>query len=73
VALHSQFSPILSNLIWFEKLRGSMANDKDWQRRSDQWVKSMHESRLRKEQRLSEECAKKVKQEEKTQTDKKKP
>jgi hypothetical protein len=73
VALHSQFSPILSNLIWFEKLRGSMANDKDWQRRSDQWVKSMHESRLRKEQRLSEECTKKVKQEEKTQTDKKKP
>ncbi|MEJ2416588.1 MAG: hypothetical protein P8Y45_06585 [Exilibacterium sp.] len=26
-----------------------MANDKDWQRRSDEWVKSMHESRLRKE------------------------
>jgi hypothetical protein len=50
-----------------------MANDKGWQRRSDQWVKSMHESRLRKEQRLTEECTKKVKQEEKTQTDKKKP
>jgi hypothetical protein len=50
-----------------------MANDKGWQRRSDQWVKSMHESRLRKEQRLSEEYTNKVKQEEKTQTDKKKP
>lgn len=50
-----------------------MANDKDWQRRSDEWVNSMHESRLRKEQRLSEGYTKKVKQEEKTQTDKKKP
>lgn len=26
-----------------------MANDKDWERRSDEWVKSMHESRIRKE------------------------
>jgi hypothetical protein len=50
-----------------------MANDKDWQRRSDEWVKSTHGSRLRKEQRLSEEYAKKVKQEGKTQADKKKP
>ncbi len=30
-----------------------MANDKDWQRRSDEWVKSMHESRLRKERSAS--------------------
>ncbi|MGK0341421.1 MAG: hypothetical protein ACJAXW_001971 [Candidatus Azotimanducaceae bacterium] len=50
-----------------------MANDKDWQRRSDEWVKSMHESRLRKKQRLSEECTNKIMQEEKTQADKIKP
>ncbi len=28
-----------------------MGNDKDWQRRSDEWVKAAHESRLRKENR----------------------
>ncbi|MFT5519498.1 MAG: hypothetical protein ACI9IA_000081 [Enterobacterales bacterium] len=28
-----------------------MPNDKDWQRRSDEWVKSMHESSLCKKRR----------------------
>lgn len=28
-----------------------MANDKGWQRRSDEWVKAMHISRLQKEGR----------------------
>lgn len=26
-----------------------MTNNKEWQRRSDEWVQTMHESRLRKE------------------------
>jgi len=26
-----------------------MPNDKDWQRRSDEWVKMTHDSRIRKE------------------------
>ncbi|MFT7287529.1 MAG: hypothetical protein ACI87W_001643 [Halieaceae bacterium] len=43
-----------------------MANDKDWQRRSDAWVKSTHESRLRKEQRLQEKYTNKEMKEEKT-------
>jgi hypothetical protein len=43
-----------------------MANDSDWQRRSDDWVQSMHESRLRKEQRLQEKHTNKEMKEEKT-------
>ena len=30
-----------------------MANDPGWQRRSDEWVKMLDRSRLRKEQRLA--------------------
>jgi len=30
-----------------------MANDKDWQRRSDEWVAAMHKYRLQKERKLS--------------------
>jgi hypothetical protein len=32
-----------------------MANNKDWQRRSDEWVKAMEESRRRKEARQKRE------------------
>lgn len=31
-----------------------MENDKAWERRSDEWIKSMNESKLRKEQRLQQ-------------------
>lgn len=31
-----------------------MANDKEWQRRSDEWVSMLDQSRLRKEKRLIE-------------------
>jgi len=31
-----------------------MANDKAWQRRTDEWVNSIHKSRLKKEQELIE-------------------
>jgi len=31
-----------------------MPNNKDWQRRSDEWVRSMHKSRLHKEKCLTE-------------------
>ena len=29
-----------------------MGNDKDWQRRSDEWIEATNESRRRKEKRL---------------------
>jgi hypothetical protein len=32
----------------------TMANDKAWQRRTDEWVNSIHKSRLKKEQELIE-------------------
>jgi hypothetical protein len=31
-----------------------MVNDKDWQNRTDEWVNSIHKSRLKKEQELLE-------------------
>jgi hypothetical protein len=31
-----------------------MANDRGWQRRTDEWVNSIHKSRLKKEQELLE-------------------
>lgn len=31
-----------------------MANDPEWQRRSDEWVKMLDQSRLRKEKRLAD-------------------
>jgi hypothetical protein len=34
-----------------------MANDKDWEYRSDEWVKALNASRLLKEQRLTKERA----------------
>lgn len=33
-----------------------MTNDKRWQDNSDGWVKTMHESRIRKEQLQLNEC-----------------
>lgn len=36
-----------------------MANDKDWQRRTDEWVKAMNESRLKKERNLALQVARK--------------
>jgi hypothetical protein len=32
----------------------TMVNDKAWQRRTDEWVNSIHKSRLKKEQELIE-------------------
>lgn len=34
-----------------------MANDPGWQRRSDEWVKMLDQSRLRKEKRLADKKA----------------
>lgn len=31
-----------------------MSNNKDWERRSNEWVKSMHESRLVKEKHIED-------------------
>lgn len=31
-----------------------MSNDKEWQRRTDEWIEATNESRRRKEQRLVE-------------------
>jgi len=31
-----------------------MSNDKDWQRRTDEWIDATNESRKRKEKRLAE-------------------
>lgn len=31
-----------------------MANDKEWQRRTDDWIEATNESRKRKEQRLAQ-------------------
>jgi hypothetical protein len=39
-----------------------MANDKDWQLRSDEWVNSTHRSRLKKERELIERTAQLIKQ-----------
>lgn len=39
----------------FMRSRGKpVANDKGWQKRSDEWVKMSHESRKRKEQEKEE-------------------
>lgn len=37
-----------------------MPNDKDWERRSDQWVKAMHESRLKKAQEKNDRAQQKA-------------
>ncbi len=53
-----------------------MVNDEEWQRRSDEWVKTMHASRLRKERKeqlLSEQHTNKFIQNLKSQFDKNKP
>lgn len=34
-----------------------MANDRGWQKRSDDWVKASHESRKRKEQQRRERAS----------------
>lgn len=40
-----------------------MTNDKEWERRSDLWVKATHESRIKKEKRFSEEKKHKIEKE----------
>jgi hypothetical protein len=38
-----------------------MANDKEWQRRTDEWIDATNESRKRKEKRQAEKCVVQIK------------
>lgn len=40
-----------------------MTNNKEWERRSDLWVKATHESRIKKEKRFAEEEKRKTEKE----------
>lgn len=41
-----------------------MSNDKEWQRRTDEWIEATNESRRRKEKRLAEKLDNNTKQKE---------
>ncbi len=47
-----------------------MSNDKEWQRRTDEWIEATNESRLRKEKRLAEKLGNQDKGQEKEQNSK---
>lgn len=42
--------PVVKTVMASKWSGAEMANDRQWQRRSDEWVKAIHESRKRKEQ-----------------------
>lgn len=47
-----------------------MSNDKEWQRRTDEWIEATNESRRRKEMRLAEKSGNQNKGKEKEQNSK---